>query len=250
MSPAAASLAALVAAIALSCTSRINVGLIAVALAWALGAYTGRGADVVLARVPRVALRHARRGHAAVQPGGGERHDRSLCQPARQSRARQRARCPAAPLLHSRNRLDAWTRRDRKRRPCGASGHGDRRAHGRSSVPDGPDGRQRRECRQPVAAERYRRDCQHAAWPPPGSGGHEWKVFAANFLAHCWSRRRVPDARRPGQRGCRRRPTDRGRRGWTAPNAGRSWSCWHRAGSRRSCSLRAPIGLAAFSGSP
>ena len=52
MSPAAASLAALVAAIALSCTSRINVGLISVALAWALGAYTGRGADVVLAGFP------------------------------------------------------------------------------------------------------------------------------------------------------------------------------------------------------
>jgi di/tricarboxylate transporter len=52
LSPAAASLAALVAAIALSCTSRINVGLIAVALAWALGAYTGRGADAVLAGFP------------------------------------------------------------------------------------------------------------------------------------------------------------------------------------------------------
>jgi di/tricarboxylate transporter len=52
LSPAVASLAALVAAIVLSCTSRINVGLIAVALAWALGAYSGRSADTVLAGFP------------------------------------------------------------------------------------------------------------------------------------------------------------------------------------------------------
>jgi di/tricarboxylate transporter len=52
LSPAAASLAALVAAIVLSCTSRINVGLVSVTLAWALGAYTGRGADAVLAGFP------------------------------------------------------------------------------------------------------------------------------------------------------------------------------------------------------
>jgi di/tricarboxylate transporter len=52
VSAAAASLLALVAAIALSCTARINVGLIAVALAWALGAYTGRPADFVLAGFP------------------------------------------------------------------------------------------------------------------------------------------------------------------------------------------------------
>ena len=52
MSPAAASLAALLAAIVLSCTSRINVGLLAMAMAWALGAYTGRAPDVVLAGFP------------------------------------------------------------------------------------------------------------------------------------------------------------------------------------------------------
>ena len=52
MSPAAASLAALLAAIVLSCTSRINIGLLAIAMAWALGAYTGRAPDVVLAGFP------------------------------------------------------------------------------------------------------------------------------------------------------------------------------------------------------
>ena len=42
MTPAAVSLLALLAAIALSCTSRINVGLLAVALAWLVGIYAGR----------------------------------------------------------------------------------------------------------------------------------------------------------------------------------------------------------------
>ncbi len=52
MSPASASVCALLAAIAISCTSRINVGLVAVPLAWAVGAYAGRPADAVLAGFP------------------------------------------------------------------------------------------------------------------------------------------------------------------------------------------------------
>ncbi|MGE3273991.1 MAG: SLC13 family permease [Vicinamibacterales bacterium] len=43
MTPAHASLAALVVAIVLSCTSRINVGLLALPLAWAVGIYAGQG---------------------------------------------------------------------------------------------------------------------------------------------------------------------------------------------------------------
>jgi Na+/H+ antiporter NhaD/arsenite permease-like protein len=42
MTPAIASLLALLAAIAISCTSRINVGLLAVALAWIVGIYAKR----------------------------------------------------------------------------------------------------------------------------------------------------------------------------------------------------------------
>ena len=42
MTPAAVSLLALLVAIALSCTSRINVGLLAVALAWLVGIYAGK----------------------------------------------------------------------------------------------------------------------------------------------------------------------------------------------------------------
>ena len=47
-----ASLLALLTAIVVSCTSRINVGLIAIALAWAVGAYAGMPADAVLAGFP------------------------------------------------------------------------------------------------------------------------------------------------------------------------------------------------------
>lgn len=52
MSPASASVCALLAAIAVSCTSRINVGLVAIPLAWAVGVYAGRPADAVLGGFP------------------------------------------------------------------------------------------------------------------------------------------------------------------------------------------------------
>lgn len=51
MTPAAASLVALLLAIALSCTSRVNVGLLAIGLAWGVGLYAGR-ADLVTAGFP------------------------------------------------------------------------------------------------------------------------------------------------------------------------------------------------------
>jgi di/tricarboxylate transporter len=52
VSVAAASLVALLIAIVLSCTSQINVGLIAVALAWTLGVVTGHSAEQTLAGFP------------------------------------------------------------------------------------------------------------------------------------------------------------------------------------------------------
>ena len=52
MTPAAVSLCALLAAIVLSCTSRINVGIVAVALAWLVGVYAGLRPDAVLAGFP------------------------------------------------------------------------------------------------------------------------------------------------------------------------------------------------------
>lgn len=52
MSPATVSVCVLLLAIAVSCTSRINVGLLAIPLAWAVGLYAGRPADAVLAGFP------------------------------------------------------------------------------------------------------------------------------------------------------------------------------------------------------
>jgi di/tricarboxylate transporter len=52
VSPATVSVCALLLAIAISCTSRINVGLLAIPLAWAVGIYAGRPAEAVLAGFP------------------------------------------------------------------------------------------------------------------------------------------------------------------------------------------------------
>jgi di/tricarboxylate transporter len=52
VSPALASLLALLAAIVLSFVSRLNVGVIAIPLAWAVGVYAGRAPDTVLATFP------------------------------------------------------------------------------------------------------------------------------------------------------------------------------------------------------
>ncbi len=52
MSPALVSLCALLAAIVASCTSRINVGIVAIALAWGVGAYAGLTPEAVLGGFP------------------------------------------------------------------------------------------------------------------------------------------------------------------------------------------------------
>jgi len=52
MTPALASLLALLTAIVVSFASRLNVGILAIPLAWAVGVYGGRGADAVLGGFP------------------------------------------------------------------------------------------------------------------------------------------------------------------------------------------------------
>lgn len=52
MTPGALAVSALVAAVVVSCTSRVNVGLIAIPLAWLVGAYAGHAADAVLSGFP------------------------------------------------------------------------------------------------------------------------------------------------------------------------------------------------------
>ncbi len=52
MNLALLSLAALLAAIVLSCTSRLNIGLVAIPMAWALGSYAGMDTGQILAGFP------------------------------------------------------------------------------------------------------------------------------------------------------------------------------------------------------
>ena len=52
MSPAVVSLLALLVAIAVSFASRVNVGLIAIALAWAVGVYDGKPAEAIVGGFP------------------------------------------------------------------------------------------------------------------------------------------------------------------------------------------------------
>ena len=52
ISPAALSVCALVTVVVVSCTSRVNVGLLAIPLAWVVGVHAGRGADGVLTGFP------------------------------------------------------------------------------------------------------------------------------------------------------------------------------------------------------
>lgn len=52
IAPSVVSLASLLVAIVLSCTSRINVGLVALPLAWVVGLYAGLPGDVMAAKFP------------------------------------------------------------------------------------------------------------------------------------------------------------------------------------------------------
>jgi di/tricarboxylate transporter len=52
VSPASVAVWALVTAIVISCTSRVNVGVIAIPLAWAVGLYAGQSAEAVLGGFP------------------------------------------------------------------------------------------------------------------------------------------------------------------------------------------------------
>ena len=77
-----------------------------------------------------------------------------------------------------------------------------------------------------------------------GLGGHEWKVFAANFLAHVLVAASRSWRSCPGQAMAPSPDRSRATIASDPPNAGPS--SWCSRGSRPSSSLRAPIGLAAF----
>jgi di/tricarboxylate transporter len=151
MSPASASVCALLAAIAVSCTSRINVGLVAVPLAWAVGVYAGRPAEAVLGGFPSslfVTLAGVTILFTLAETNGtvGLLARRLLAM----ARGRHRLVPPIVFLI-----------------ACAISTVGPGANAGNLS---------------PLSAVGIIANTRMAA---AGLGGHEWKVWAANFLAHC-----------------------------------------------------------------
>jgi di/tricarboxylate transporter len=184
MSPATASVCALLLAIAVSCTSRINVGLLAIPLAWGVGVYAGRPADVVLAGFPsalfvtlagvtvlftlaeingtvgllaRRLLGLARGRHALVPPlifliacaistvGPGAIVSVALVAPVGMALSTRAGIPPFLTALMIANGANAGNL-------------------------------------SPLSAVGIIANTRMAS---VGLGGHEWKVWAANFLAHC-----------------------------------------------------------------
>ena len=134
MSLAAISVAALVLAVVLSCITTVNVGVLAVALAWIIGVYIGHmPLATVIAGFPTPAVPDARRRHAALHAGPVQRH----AGPAGASRRAQLPRQPRRGADHvlragGRARVDR-PRQHRDRRARGADGDGDRGA--RAGIP-------------------------------------------------------------------------------------------------------------------
>ena len=108
MNLAVISVCALALAVIVSCVSRLNVGVLAVALAWIVGVYIG-GMPVEHrhGRVSQSALPDADRRHAALRAGAVERH-------ARAAHASRRAHLPRQPRDDSGHVLRA--RRGARRR--------------------------------------------------------------------------------------------------------------------------------------
>ena len=184
MSPATASVCALLLAIAVSCTSRINVGLLAIPLAWAVGLYAGRPVDAILAGFPsalfvtlagvtvlftlaeingtvgvlaRRLLGLARGRHALVPPlifliacaistvGPGAIVSVALVAPVGMALAMRAGISPFLTALMIANGANAGNL-------------------------------------SPLSAVGIIANTRMAA---AGIGGHAWKVWSANFLAHC-----------------------------------------------------------------
>ena len=95
MSLAVISVCALALAVVVSCVSRLNVGVLAVALAWIVGVYIGgMPVTTVMSGFPEPAVPDAGRCHAAVHARAVERHAR----PARPPRGARAAAATAGRI--------------------------------------------------------------------------------------------------------------------------------------------------------
>ena len=204
VSPAAWSLAALLVAIVVSCTSRINVGVLAIAFAWLIGVYAaGWQAGAVLAGFPAslfltlagvtllfaLAEANGTLGAAGAARGRAGARRRAACCRCCSSLLALRRVSTVGPGAIASVALVA---------PL-AMAIGARA--GVLAVADRADGGQRRQRRQPLADQRGRGRSRTARWPTPGSAATSGKVWLANF-ARARAGRRRPRTRcwRPGER--------------------------------------------------
>ena len=158
MNLAYVSLGALVVAILVSCFTELNVGVLALALAWVVGVYVGgMPLNDVIGGFPVSLFLTLVGCHAAVRAGAAEPHARSHRPPCR-------ARLPRQRRPHSdhvfrarvRARVDGAGKRI-DRGAAGSDGDGGGRARGDSRVPDDHHGRQRRAGRRALAVRADRR---------------------------------------------------------------------------------------------
>ncbi len=165
------SLGALVVAILVSCFTELNVGVLALALAWVVGVYRRRhAAQRRHRRLSRLAVPHLVRGYAAVRAGAAEPHARSHRSPCRARLPRQcRAHSDHVFRARVRARVDGAGKRI-DRGAAGSDGDGGGRARGDSRVPDDHHGRQRRAGRRALAvcADRCHRERPHGQNRPAG----------------------------------------------------------------------------------
>ena len=152
------SLGALVVVMIASCFTALNVGVLALALAWIVGVYVGSmGLNEVLSGFPVQIFLTLTGVTLLFSQAHAERH-------TRQGHARRRAHLPGQHGTHPRDVLRAGSRHRVAR--AGQRGHrGDARAHGDgccrtrrdSTVPDGHHGRQRRPGRGAFSSRSDRR---------------------------------------------------------------------------------------------
>ena len=184
MNPAYLSVIALLLVMGASFGTRLNVGVLAVALAWLVAVFgAGWKADAVMAVFPSslfVTLLGVTLLFGVMQANGTMG---ALTQRAIRACGGRAGWLPAAavrPRLHVEHDGAGRRRRDRVAR---AGGDGGRCASGTVAVPDRTDARQWRQRGQSVSVQRRRRD--RLGWhDQAGVGGHEWQAWAANFVAH------------------------------------------------------------------
>ncbi len=185
VSAAALALIAFLIAIALSMTTRVNVGLLAIALAWAIGVYAAHlSAETLIAGFPSglfLTLAGVTLLFAVAKSNGTL--DLVAGQAARAG-ARQRRAAPDRFLRAGVRAVRHRAGRHRERRARRADRDARRHAGGRAQPAQRDHGRHRSERGQPVAHQRGRRDGQHLDGAASGSPAPSGRCAGATFVVH------------------------------------------------------------------